>query len=231
MALFPPSLRSGVHDTPSRLSRNGTRPRPRTPRQSVSVSAIESSETPPVRDELLDRLVGKGKLSGGTGLWDGRLRRSEDEDAEDGDEQQQQTQQNQQEAADREKEDDDELEEQGLAFDLKTDFVTEWNDFGSGSDRNFDLDVRALSEVGRREELLLQDMDEGDNSNQDDSLIRVVGAKRSATTSSAFGRSKKRARMPQTMGFHIDWWIGRMGSDAQNVSLPFTPSPSLPPTS
>lgn len=30
-------------------------------------------------------------------------------------------------------------------------------------------------------------------------------------------RLTKKARMPQTVGFHFDWWLGRVASAAQNV--------------
>ncbi|OAP56654.1 hypothetical protein AYL99_08766 [Fonsecaea erecta] len=31
----------------------------------------------------------------------------------------------------------------------------------------------------------------------------------------------KRAQLPQTMGFHLDWWIARIATAAVNVSVPF----------
>jgi len=34
---------------------------------------------------------------------------------------------------------------------------------------------------------------------------------------SAMDTSTKKARMPQSMGFHFDWWIARLASTAQNV--------------
>lgn len=44
----------------------------------------------------------------------------------------------------------------------------------------------------------------------------------------ALGILMKRAKLPQTMGFHFDWWIARIATAAENVSLQPPPVCWLP---